>query len=257
MTCDCLAAGKNVLVTKPWAVNSIEAEKMIAAAKDNGKLLLPWLPARWGADLIRLREIIKSGIIGKVFQVRRSEFIFAVRHDWQTLKEFGGGYLLNWGSHLIDQPIQLLGEPVKSVYGNMKQVINPGDVEDIFYAVMKTADDTIIVSEFNIGLGGLPNWIIQGDRGTILARGVDIEIHTAVLPEKTDSSAYGISAKISTETEKISGDRYGDTDFIYAHIADAFLGNTQYSVSTDSALNLTRILDAVRKSNNTGEVVYL
>ena len=72
MTCDCLKSGKNVLVTKPWAINAAEARAMIKAAQASGKMLLPWLPARWGSDLLRLRELIASGVIGKVFQVRSS-----------------------------------------------------------------------------------------------------------------------------------------------------------------------------------------
>ena len=47
---------------------------------------MPWLPARWGCDLLRLKELIESGIIGKVFQIRRSEFSFGIRQDWQTKK---------------------------------------------------------------------------------------------------------------------------------------------------------------------------
>ena len=167
MSCDCLAAGKNVLVTKPWAVNIKEAEEMVSAAKNSGKLLMPWRPARMGCDLLRLKEIIASGAIGKVFQVRRSEFTFGLRNDWQTQTKYAGGYLLNWGPHLVDQPMQLIDKPVKSVYAEMKQIINPGDVEDVFFAVIKTEDNITLISEFNIGTGKFPNWVIQGDRGTI------------------------------------------------------------------------------------------
>ena len=228
---------------------------MIDAAKSGGKLLLPWLPARWGADLARLRELVAAGAVGKVFQVRRSEFTFGKRQDWQTRKEFGGGYLLNWGPHLIDQPIRLLDRPVQSVYGTMKQVINPGDVEDVFYAVMKTDDGVVIVSEFNIGAGGTPNWVVQGDKGTIYVKNDDIEIYRAAFPEQLDASEYRNAVEITASSEKISGDRYGDTDVIYAHIADVILNGAEYGVSTGSALGLTRILDAVRQSSETGQTV--
>jgi predicted dehydrogenase len=257
MAGDCLAAGKNVLVTKPWALNRGEAEKMIAAAKKSGKLLLPWLPARWGADLTRLCELVGSGVIGKIFQVRRSEFTFGKRRDWQTQKEFGGGYLLNWGPHLIDQPIRLLGKPIKSVYADMKQIINPGDAEDMYYAVMKNADGAVIISEFNIGAGDMPNWIIQGDLGTIYVRGGEIEIHRAEFPDELDGASYRNETKITVTKESVSGDRYGDTHEIYAHIAEAVLGGAAYAVSPESALELTLVLDAVRSSSETGEVVYL
>ncbi len=40
MTCDCLGAGLDVLVTKPWAVDSDEARRMIATAQESGRRLL-------------------------------------------------------------------------------------------------------------------------------------------------------------------------------------------------------------------------
>lgn len=264
MTCDCLRGGKNVLVTKPWAINADEAKEMIKASRQSGKMLLPWLPARWGCDLLRLKELIKSGAIGKVFQVRRNEFTFGIRHDWQTLKKFGGGYLLNWGPHLVDQPVQLIGKPVKSVYGELKQIINPGDVEDVFFAVMKTEDDVTIVSEFNIGSGQLPNWVIQGDKGTIYVKETNIEIHKACFPDAADPTTYGNPTKINIVNDSLQGtnmitmhNRYGDAMVIYPHIARVIRGEEQYMVTLESALNLSKLLDAIRKSHATGQVVYL
>jgi len=264
MACDCLEAGVNVLVTKPWAVNTGEAKRMISASKDSGKMLLPWLPARWGSDLARLRELIASGVIGKVFQVRRSEYSFGIRNDWQTLKKCGGGYLLNWGPHLVDQPVQLIGQKVKSVYGHMKQVINPGDVEDVFFAVMKTENNVTIVSEYNICTPYLPNWVVQGDKGTIFVNNDSILIHKAKFADTADAGSYGDEAEIEIASDAIDGgntinmgNRYGDPMVVYPHIAQAVRGEVPYMVTLESALHLSEILDAVRKSDQTGEAVRL
>lgn len=262
MACDCLKAGRNVLVTKPWAVNAAEARRMIGAARKSGRLLLPWLPARWGADLLRLKEIVASGAIGKVFQVRRSEFSFSRRNDWQTLRRYGGGYLLNWGPHLIDQPLQLVGRSVETVYGQIRQIINPGDVEDVFFAVMKTVDGVLVVAEHNIGAKGLPNWVIQGDRGTIFVRETEIEIHTAKFPPATDPQSYGTQPSIAVSRDLVRGknmitmgNRYGDPFVIYPHIARAVRGLEPYAVTPESALELSTVLDAVRDSARTGKAV--
>jgi predicted dehydrogenase len=257
MAIDCLNAGKNVLVTKPWALDLAGAEAMIVASQLSGKMLLPWLPARWGSDLKRLKELVDSGVIGKVFQVRRSEFIFGVRFDWQTERQYGGGYLLNWGPHLVDQPMQLIGQPVTSVYGELKQIINPGDVEDVFYAVMKTADNVTLVSEFNIGAAGLPNWVVQGNKGTIFVKDDEIEIHRVREPELSDPTAYRSRVEIDVATERIEGDRYGDSMTVYAHIARALTRQEPYRISLNSARNLTRTLDAIRQSATSGQVVRL
>lgn len=258
MTCDCLKAGKNVLVTKPWAVNVEEAKEMISVAKESGKMLLPWLPARWGSDLLRLKQLISSGVIGRVFQVRRSTFTFGIRHDWQTLKECGGGYLLNWGPHLVDQPVQLVGKKIKSVYAHLKQVINPGDVEDVFFAVMKTEDDVTIVTEFNIGTSYLPNWVVQGDRGTIFVKENTIEIHKTNFPDTFDSTSYRNPVGFEVIKDEVNGaNLYGDSMVVYPHIARALTGKEPYAVSLDSALNLSIQFDAIRKSSMIDEVVHI
>ena len=93
MTIDCLMAGSDVLVTKPWATNAQDAERMIAAQQVTGRKLLPWLPARFGADLRQLRAIIERSDIGRVFEIRRSVTTFGLRCDWQTELKYGG-YLL-------------------------------------------------------------------------------------------------------------------------------------------------------------------
>ena len=262
MTCDCLRGGVNVLVTKPWAVNTAEAEKMVAVEQETGKLLLPWLPARWGCDLVRLKEIIAAGTIGKVFMVRRREFSFGIRHDWQTEKKYGGGYLLNWGPHIVDQAIQLSGEEVKTAYGHLRQVINPGDVEDVFHAVLTTESGIILTCEFAIAIDKLPNWVIQGDRGTIFVKEKSVEIHQVKLPDNIDPAAYRQGPEIVVTNEELNGEhritmssRYGDPFVIYPEIAKAVRGETAFPVSTASALKLSKVLDAVRESSETGQAV--
>jgi predicted dehydrogenase len=264
MTCDCLRSGVNVLVTKPWCVNTAEAEEMIAAANESGKMLLPWLPARWGCDLVRLKEIVDSGMIGKVFMIRRREFNFGRRDDWQTLKKYGGGYLLNWGPHIIDQAIRLSGEEVKSVYAQMRQVINPGDVEDVFNAVLITESGVILSCEYAVAIDKLPNWVIQGDRGTIFVKEKSIEIHQVEFSSGTAEDEYRNKPEIEVSNEDLDGDhritmghRYGDPLAIYPEIAKAVRGETVYPVSTDSALRLTKVFDAVRASSEINQVINI
>ncbi len=253
MACDVLRSGKNVLVTKPWALNRGEAEAMITAANESGKLLLPWLPSRWAGDLTRLRELIAAGAIGRVFQVRRGEYTFGMRNDWQMDRASGGGYLLNWGPHIVDQPLQLLGKPAKTVFAQMRQTINPGDAEDVFHAMMVTEDGVIVDAEFNIAANVLPNWVVQGTEGTIVVRGQDIQIHKRVVTAGADKTSYRSPYTIEVTTDDkgavTPANRYGDTLEVYAHILRALRGEVKYAIPPESALMLTRTLDAIRASN--------
>lgn len=259
MTRDCLAAGVNVLVTKPWAVNAAEAESMIAGAKASGAMLMPWLPARWGCDLRRLRELISEGAIGKPFAVRRTVTSFGTRSDWQTERRYGGGYLLNWGPHIVDPPLLLMGSPVKTVYGQMRQTINPGDVEDLFMALMTLADGTIVLVEFTISAENMPDWIVQGDRGTIVIHGPNIRVHRSALSSPSDPTEFASmkSEEDLVTDEILEGALYGDTHEIYARIAAAVRGEEAFPVRPDDALGLSRVLDAIRASSEENRVVSL
>jgi len=259
MTCDCLAAGSSVLVTKPWCLNEAEARRMIAAQERSGKQLLPWLPARWGADLRRLRELLAEQAVGKVFFVRRTVAAFGMRSDWQTQKTFGGGYLLNWGPHIVDPPVQLIGSPVRSVFGRLRQVINPGDVEDAFFAVLTLADGTIVQAEHAIALTDFPSWVVQGDRGTITIRGRELELKTNTPAQPTDPTQYAAMKAEDTKVhnETIEGNPYGDTAEVYAEIAAALRGERPFAVTPADALELTRTLDAIRASAAEDRVIEL
>lgn len=259
MACDCLEAGVNVLVTKPWALNAAEAERMIAAATASGRQLLPWLPVRWATDLARLRDLVASDAIGSVFLIRRTISAFGRRNDWQTERRCGGGYLLNWGPHILDSATLLKNRPVRSVYAAMRQTINPGDTEDLFLALLTLDDGTLVTAEHTIAVDGLPNWCIQGDRGTILARGRNLTIHrhTPAMPADPTQYAGMRSAANETTEETVAPAIYGDEAVIYGEIAQALRGEKPFAVTSGDALALTRLMDAVRKSSETNRVVAL
>lgn len=262
MAVDCLRAGVDTLVTKPWAVHAEEARGMIRASRESGARLLPWLPARWGCDLLRLKEIVAAGTIGNVFQVRRGEYTLGTRGDWQTERRFGGGYILNWGPHVVDQPLQLLGAGVRNVRAVIRQVANPGDAEDVFFALMETDGGAIVTAEFNYGAPGLPTWTVQGDRGTVFVRDMDVEIHRVADRDASDPTAYRGSPKVEVMRERLdagnpSASRFGDNMAVYGHIADALQGRADYAVTPESALELTRVLDAIRLSGEKGTVIGL
>ena len=259
MTCDCLEAGTNVLVTKPWAANAAEAERMVATEKATGKKLLPWLPARWGCDLRRLKELVAGGAIGKPFLVRRVVHSFATRNDWQTERAHAGGYLLNWGAHILDPPLQLLGQSAQSVYACMRQLINPGDTEDLFMAVMTLADGSIVQSEYTISVDEMPTWVIQGDGGTITVRGMDMVIHSSTPQRPGDPTQFETMQSEGTgiTEERLEGNPYGDENEIYAELAAAVRGEIEQPVPTSDALAISRLFDAIRLSSEENRVVQL
>ena len=259
MATDCLNMGKDVVVTKPWAVNIDEVTMMVNASKKTGAKLLPWLPGYWASDLNMIKDVIAKGEIGTVFEINRSVYTFGKRNDWQTEKKCGGGYLLNWGPHLVFQCMELLNAPVKSVYGELKQRINPGDVEDNFKVTMKTDTGITANAEFSICASGLPDWVVKGDAGTIFVDGDKVTIHKANFPDAIDGDAYrgAVSFDIISKPQLLACEKYGDQSKIYTHIANVLRSETEYAVDLKKAINLTKILDAARTSSQINEVVHV
>lgn len=256
MACDCLAAGAHVLVTKPWALNEAEARRMIDTATRARRLLLPWLPARWGGDLRRLRELAAARAIGRIFLIRRTVSSFGTRNDWQTERRFGGGYLLNWGPHIVDTALLLAGSPVESVTGHLRQILNPGDAEDLFFALFATRNGPLVQAEYTIAQDELPSWFVQGDGGTIVVRGQNLAVRRCT-PARPDNPTRYSTMKTDGERseETIATSAYGDTGEVYAEIARAVAGEQPFAVTPDDALRLTRVLDAVRLSHERQETI--
>ncbi|MDF2724653.1 MAG: oxidoreductase, partial [Paenibacillus sp.] len=106
---DLLNRGVNVLCEKPLAKTPAEVDQLIAASEKSGKVLAVFQQSRYMAAFMKIREIIDSGVLGRVIQVDFTNNGFARRWDWQTLQSNNGGNLMNTGPHPVDQALQLFG----------------------------------------------------------------------------------------------------------------------------------------------------
>jgi len=152
-----------------------------------------------------------------------------------------------------------MNSPVKTVYARTRQLINPGDAEDLFFAVMTLANGAIVQAEYTISVEKLPDWFIQGDRGTIVVRGDSIKLCKSVPPQPDDPTKFSSMKSTDDEIVEITlpGAQYGDQNTIYAEIARAIGGESPFAVTPEDALELSRVLDAIRASSEKNEIVNL
>ena len=115
-----LEAGKYVFAEKPVAVTSAGLKKLEAAVKKYPGKLFCRQNRRFEPAFNHVKEIIDSGILGEVYEIKLSRHNYSFRDDWQTLQKNGGGQLNNWGPHLIDHAMQLMGAPIKEVWSDLK-----------------------------------------------------------------------------------------------------------------------------------------
>ncbi len=124
-------AGYDVLCDKPLARYVSEVDELIAKSTDIGKRLAIFQQSRFAPYFRKVREIIDSGVLGRIVMIKVAFNGYARRWDWQTLQELYGGNLLNTGPHPLDQALQLFGDAEDpEVWCRMDRVNTYGDAED-------------------------------------------------------------------------------------------------------------------------------
>ena len=150
ITLDLLQNGFNVLCEKPLAKTAQDVDSMIAAAKDNNKLLAIFQQSRFSDSYREVKRIIDSGILGRIIQISVQYSGFARRWDWQTLQECNAGSLYNTGPHPVDQLLRLLDcDELPDIKCYMNRVNTFGDAEDYVKLLMTAPGKPVIDLEIS------------------------------------------------------------------------------------------------------------
>ena len=127
-----LLAGKNVICEKPVALSVLDFDDMVAAAEKSGTVFSVHQNRRWDVDYLAIKSLIDSGEIGEVINIEsRIHGSRGIPSDWRCHKPYGGGMMLDWGVHLIDQMLKLIPEKITRVWCEMTN-ITTDEVDDGF-----------------------------------------------------------------------------------------------------------------------------
>lgn len=105
ITVDALEAGKHVMCEKPMAINSLEAQKMLDAAKRTGKKLSIGYQSRHRPDSLFLKGEVEAGTFGDIYYAKATALRRRAVPTWGVfLNEYeqGGGPLIDIGTHSLD-----------------------------------------------------------------------------------------------------------------------------------------------------------
>ncbi|MFD4958538.1 Gfo/Idh/MocA family protein [Microbacterium sp. NPDC058389] len=112
-----LEAGKHVLVEKPFTLTAAEAEAVRDAAAARGLLAMEAMWTRYLPHMIRIREIVASGVLGELRAVTadHTQLISSDPAHRLNALELGGGALLDLGVYPVSFAWDILGEPLSIV----------------------------------------------------------------------------------------------------------------------------------------------
>ncbi len=145
-----LNSGCHVLVEKPMATSLEEAQKMIDTAKKKGLLLMVNQSQRRFPEHRKAKEVVESGILGKILHVT-AMFGHAGPEEWSPTgkwffdkKQARFGAMADLGVHKADLILYLTGKEVAEICAFYARLEKPGaTVEDNFVSALKFTDGTV------------------------------------------------------------------------------------------------------------------
>jgi len=258
-----LRAGKHVMLEKPMAMNLPQAVELIELARSRKRVLSVFHNRRWDPDFLTVTQAIASGVLGKIINVesRLGQWASCVgpaakeyRPGWRTEAAFGGGGLLDWGSHFLDQIWRLLlpAHPVR-LFAQLRHNVWSNDSDDFARICIDFDDGAVALVEINTTTTHpLPRWHIDGTTGSAHSpHSLDFDVtrwaqldffpaHSPSQPKRLPPAPKGL-----TESQ------------IWDQFAHAIAGQGEPAVIADSVLPTMALLDAARQSSRLGKAVDL
>ena len=267
-TITALNRGKNVICEKPVAMCASDLEAMIEVADKSGKLFSVHQNRRWDKDYNIVKSVLSSNVIGEPFYIEsRVQGSKGVPGDWRCVKEAGGGMMLDWGVHMIDQIMWYVDSPVVEVYAHMLSVKFEG-VDDNFKLLLKFENGlSALVEVDTYTFINLPRWHISGTEGTMViedwacngkivkAKTVEFNweegiVYTAAGPTKT------MAPRPLESLEEIALPEVEvDSRDYYRNFIAAAEGKAELIVKPAEALRVLKVMDAAFESGEKGVCV--
>ena len=248
----CLQAGKNVMVEKPFAMNSTEALKMIHTASGHHLLITCHQNRRFDGDFLTVGKIIRDGILGNVYSIESHWMHFGeswtswgvkeFNPTWRIQRQFGGGMVYDYAGHLVDQIWQLNPVDIESVYADLQSRIWSEEVDDHFKCFIRfTNHTTAFMEATNNARIPLPRWYVIGDKGTLLMEW------------------YGLGTqkiRVVTDTGEQLFDLLPDArELLFKNVYEGIREGKELMVKPGEILKTIRLIDAIFKSSLGGHEV--
>jgi predicted dehydrogenase len=261
-----LEAGKHVLCEKPLAMNAQEGEAMVKAAQKANRKLMCGYNMRFSPQLQCLKRFADAGAFGDIYYARVQALRRRGIPGWGMFinkEKNGGGPLIDIGVHMLDATLHVLGFPrpvsvtgqTYQKFGKRKDVLGlmgqwdykNFTVEDFAAAFVRFENGSTMVleSSFVANIEGWDNsgFQIFGDKGGATLS--PLKMFTEQNKTLLDITPVHLPGNVQTHHEEMKS-------FI-----DSIVNNTPVMTPGEEALQVTRIIDAIYESGETGREVML
>jgi len=261
-------AGKHIICEKPIAMSVADLDEMQQVAQENKVILTAHQNRRFDKDYQTVKSVYDQGLLGETFLIKSTLYGYnGNMHDWHVWKSEGGGMMFDWGVHLIDQMLDMIKSPLKSVFADVRNVIN-FEVDDYYKIILRFANK--VTAEIELGTymlsdqpGWFPrHWYAYGNKGSMYVDKFEPEgkiIRTTRLMTDVKNEAgqycgptrsFGLPDEGLLVTENLPSVQCEAKDF-YINFIQAFKGETDILVKPHEMRRVLEVMEAAWKSAET------
>jgi scyllo-inositol 2-dehydrogenase (NADP+) len=258
----CLAAGRDVLVDKPFTTTLEEAIALVNFQNKQGRLLTVYQNRRYDGDFQAIVRLVARGTLGRIVRLESNydRFRPQLRPDaWRERSGPGSGIFFDLAPHLIDHALLLFGMP-EALTADIRIEREGAVADDAFdlafhYPRGLRAD----LRSSILAAAPRPRFLLHGTQGAFLKQSFDPQennLRRGCIPTDTAWGAepeenWGLltlSENGALTQRRVPSVNCDYRDF-YANLRDALLGKAKLAVSAEWALDVMRLLELARQSS--------
>jgi len=258
----CLEAGRDVVVDKPFTTTLKEAVSLVEYAKKAKRLLTVYQNRRYDGDFQAIREIVTSAGLGRIvrFETAYDRYRPQLKPGaWRETTRPGSGILFDIAPHLIDHAFVLFGLP-EAITADVRIERERALADDAFDITLHYSGGLRAVLRSSIlAAAQRPRFVVLGAQGSFVKQTFDpqeMNLRRGYIPSDTAWGAepeenWGVltvPVGDSFEHRRIPSAACDYRDY-YANVRDGLLGRAELAVSPEYALNVMRALELARESS--------
>ncbi|MBV9528462.1 Gfo/Idh/MocA family oxidoreductase [Sphingomonas sp.] len=254
---DALSAGRHVVVDKPFALTVEEADRLMALAREQQRVLTVFQNRRLDGDFLTVAKLLpKLGDIA-LFEANWDRFRPTIKQGWREFPQPGGGVLADLGAHLIDHAIQLFGLP-DAIEADVLAQRSEARVDDYFELVMHYGRMRACLRCSTLVAEPRARFAIHGSGGSFTKFGIDVQEAQLKAGMDPRDPGFGIDDRDGSFTTPdgtrtpITTQRGRYLNY-YEAVASAILDGTPVPVDPADARNGLILIDLARRSAALGK----
>jgi scyllo-inositol 2-dehydrogenase (NADP+) len=259
----CLEAGRDVVVDKPFTTTLEEAVLLVQLAKETGRVLTVYQNRRYDGDFRAIRQLVEAGTLGRIvrFETAYDRFRPQLKPGaWRETMRPGSGILFDIAPHLIDHALVLFGLP-EAVTADVRIERENAVADDAFDIMLHYSKGMRAVLRSSIlAAAPRPRFVLFGTQGSFVKQAFDpqeMNLRQGYIPEgkpwgqepEENWGVLTVPKGDSFDQRRIPSASCDYRDY-YANVRDALLGRTALAVAPEYALDVMRLLELARESSD-------